>query len=152
MEQVVTISEKPVLATEAHDWLSGQGDAGAVVMFTGHVRDEQGQVAGLELEHFPGMAESELAGILDEAAQRWSIARVWIQHRVGALASGELIVLVGVATAHRQAAFQAAAFIMDFLKTRVPIWKKTVNAAGEAAWVEDRQRDRDAAARWREED
>ena len=134
-----------------HQWLAGDGDAGAVVLFTGHVRDEAGQVSGLVLEHYPQMAEAETLRILEQAQARWPLLRAWVQHRVETIRPGELIVLVGVASEHRQAAFEAAAFVMDFLKTRVPIWKKTLSADG-ATWVSARHRDELAAARWQPEE
>ena len=123
---------------------------GAVLGFIGYVRDfNDGQeVSGLFLEHYPGMTEKALAAIVAEAEQRWPLLRVEVVHRVGALAPGEPIVFVGTASAHRQAAFDAGNFIMDYLKTRAPFWKKETGAAGEH-WVEGRDSDQAAAARWR---
>ena len=123
---------------------------GAVLGFVGYVRDfNDGQeVSGLFLEHYPGMTEKALAAIVAEAEQRWPLLRVEVVHRVGALAPGEPIVFVGTASAHRQAAFDAGNFIMDYLKTRAPFWKKETGSAGER-WVEGRDSDQAAAARWR---
>lgn len=122
---------------------------GAVVGFVGYVRDfNAGQdVAGMFLEHYPGMTEKALAKIAVEAEQRWPLLRLEILHRVGALEPGEPIVFVGTASAHRQAAFDACNFVMDYLKTRAPFWKKEQGSAG-SSWVEGRDSDKDAAQRW----
>ena len=122
---------------------------GAVVSFVGYVRDfNDGQpVAGMLLEHYPGMTEKALAGIEAEARVRWPLLTVEIIHRVGALEPGEPIVFVGTSSAHRQAAFDACAFIMDYLKTRAPFWKKERTPEGER-WVEGRCSDQQAAQRW----
>ena len=122
---------------------------GAVVSFVGYVRDfNDGQaVAGMLLEHYPGMTEKALAKIEAEARERWPLLTVEIIHRVGALEPGEPIVFVGTSSAHRQAAFDACNFIMDYLKTRAPFWKKEDTPEG-ARWVEGRDSDQDAAARW----
>ena len=122
---------------------------GAVVGFVGYVRDyNEGQdVAGMYLEHYPGMTEKALAKIVAEAEARWPLLRVEVLHRVGALIPGEPIVFVGTASAHRQAAFEACDFIMDYLKTRAPFWKREDTAEG-ARWVEGRDSDQQAAARW----
>ena len=113
-------------------------DVGAIVSFTGQVRD-----AALELEHYPGMAEREIATLLEGARSRWPLLGAIVVHRHGRLAVGDAIVLVLTASSHRQAAFEAASYLMDWLKTRAPFWKK--EAGG---WVEARDSDRDAAARW----
>ena len=122
---------------------------GAVVSFVGYVRDfNDGQpVAGMLLEHYPGMTEKALAGIEAEARGRWPLLTVEIIHRVGSLEPGEPIVFVGTSSAHRQAAFDACAFIMDYLKTRAPFWKKERTPEGER-WVEGRCSDQQAAERW----
>lgn len=122
---------------------------GAVVGFVGYVRDyNDGQeVAGMFLEHYPGMTEKALAKIVAEAEARWPLLRVEVLHRVGALTPGEPIVFVGTASAHRQAAFEACDFIMDYLKTRAPFWKREDTRAG-TRWVEGRDSDQQAAARW----
>lgn len=125
------------------------GEAGAVVTFTGHVRgDAADGVATMTLEHYPGMTEQALADIEAEARDRWPLTDALIIHRVGRLAPGERIMMVATASRHRQAAFDAAAFLMDYLKTRAPFWKKEETAAGEGAWVEARDIDDEAAARW----
>jgi molybdopterin synthase catalytic subunit len=122
---------------------------GAVLGFVGYVRDfNAGQeVAGMLLEHYPGMTEKALAKIAAEAEQRWPLLRLEILHRIGALEPGEPIVFVGTASAHRQAAFDACNFVMDYLKTRAPFCKHEQGAAG-PRWVEGRTSDKDAAQRW----
>ncbi len=124
-------------------------DAGAIVSFVGVVRGEsQGEkLVSMTLEHFPGMTERELERIAKEARSRWSLQGVSIVHRVGELKPGERIVLVVTAAAHRRAAFEAAEFLMDYLKTRAPFWKRELRASGEH-WVEARGSDDEAAARW----
>ncbi|MCU7649287.1 molybdopterin synthase catalytic subunit MoaE [Pseudomonas piscis] len=122
---------------------------GAVVGFVGYVRDfNDGQdVHGMFLEHYPGMTEKALAKIAEEAGQRWPLLKLEILHRIGALAPGEPIVFAAAASAHRQAAFDACAFVMDYLKTRAPFWKKEQTADG-PRWVEGRHSDQAAAERW----
>ena len=124
-------------------------DCGAVVEFTGYVRGGEGSAAvtTLELEHYPGMTERSLQLILEDAAARWPLLAATVVHRVGRLAPGEPIVWVGVGAAHRGEAFAACDFIMDFLKTRAPFWKKEHGPAG-SAWVEARSSDDERAARW----
>jgi molybdopterin synthase catalytic subunit len=125
-------------------------DAGAVVSFIGVVRGESHgeKLVSMTLEHFPGMTERELDRIAREARSRWSLSGVSVVHRVGELKPGERIVLVVTAAAHRKAAFEAAEFLMDYLKTRAPFWKRELRASGEH-WVEARASDDEAAARWR---
>jgi molybdopterin synthase catalytic subunit len=122
---------------------------GACVVFTGRVRGEGsiGSLEALELEHYPGMTEQAIAAVIAEARGRWPVDALRVVHRVGRLACGEEIVLVGAASSHRGAAFSAAQFVMDYLKTRAPIWKKEIGASG-AHWVESRDSDTEAAARW----
>lgn len=124
---------------------------GAVVNFVGYVRDiNQGEtVTGLFLEHYPGMTERSLQNIIDNARARWPLRAVEIVHRIGPLSTGEPIVFVGVSSPHRQAAFEACAFIMDYLKTDAPFWKREDVACG-ARWVDARDSDRSAVARWAE--
>src|SRR5690606_14277694 len=110
-----------------------------------------GRLEALELEHYPGMAERQLRRIAEEAARRWELTRIAIVHRHGRIAAGERIVFVATAATHRQAAFDAASFIMDYLKTEAPFWKKEHpkgDARGE--WVASRQSDEEAASRWRD--
>jgi len=121
---------------------------GAVVTFTGRVRGLATEVLqALELEHYPGMTEKALARIVAQARQRWELGPVVVRHRVGRLHPGEAIVFVGVASAHRQAAFEAAQFIMDYLKRDAPFWKKEVSDDGQR-WVEQKASDLSAAAAW----
>ncbi|QEI06055.1 molybdopterin synthase catalytic subunit MoaE [Pigmentiphaga aceris] len=122
---------------------------GAVVNFVGLVRDRNdgAQVSAMTLEHYPGMTERALEKIVAEAAQRWSLAAVRVIHRVGTLRAPDQIVLVATASMHRGDAFEACAFIMDYLKTRAPFWKREDTPAG-SRWVEARESDDDAAARW----
>ena len=133
---------------------AGRTDIGAIVTFTGTVRgDTSGTGAGngiaaMTLEHYPGMTEEELARVEAEAAARWPLQASLIVHRVGTLRPGDNIVLVATASAHRQAAFDAAAFLMDYLKTRAPFWKKETAADGRELWVEARESDDAAAERW----
>lgn len=124
-------------------------DIGAVVAFTGLCRDEGGRLAALELEHYPGMAEAQIGRIAAQAATRWPLCGLVVIHRHGVIAAGEPIVLVATASTHRQAAFEAASFIMDFLKTRAPFWKREHLADGAlGGWVEAATGDDEAAARW----
>ena len=139
------------LSVETDKLLGGRSDVGAVVTFTGKVRgDDDGRaVSTLTLEHYPEMTEAEMARIEQEAMQRWPLQAVLLLHRVGELKAGDNIVLVIAASAHRQAAFEAASFLMDYLKTRAPFWKKETGADGSTTWVEARSEDDDAADRWR---
>ena len=128
----------------------GRNDVGAVVTFSGLCRDEGGRLAALELEHYPGMAEAEIGRIAGEAVRRWPVSGLIAIHRHGMIAPGEEIVLVVAASAHRQAAFEAASFLMDFLKTRAPFWKREHLADGSAGeWVDARAEDDRAEDRWR---
>ncbi len=128
----------------------GDRSVGAVAAFVGTVRDvnADASVATMTLEHYPGMTEKALAAIIDDAKARWPIADALVIHRVGALQPADQIVLVGVTSAHRGDAFAACEFIIDYLKTRAPFWKKEDTPEG-ARWVEARASDDDAAARWR---
>lgn len=128
----------------------GRRDIGAVVSFCGLCRDEGGALAALELEHYPGMAEEEIGRIASEAARRWPLNAITVIHRFGRMAPGESIVLVVTASSHRQAAFEAASFLMDFLKSNAPFWKKEFHADGtEGGWVEAKEDDERALERWR---
>jgi molybdopterin synthase catalytic subunit len=124
-------------------------DIGAVVSFSGICRSGEGSetIAALTLEHYPGMAEAEIARHAETAMSRWPLTGLTVIHRVGRIVPGENIVLVLTASQHRQAAFQAAEFLMDYLKTNAPFWKREESAAG-TSWVEARNHDDAAAARW----
>jgi molybdopterin synthase catalytic subunit len=128
---------------------AGRADVGAVVTFTGLCRDEGGTLAALELEHYPGMAEAEIGRIARQAAGRWPLTGLTVIHRYGRIEPGANIVLVVAASSHRQAAFDAANFLMDFLKTRAPFWKKEHPADGsQGDWVDAREADDAATERW----
>ncbi len=141
--------EKFDAAVESAKLTRGRTDIGAVVTFTGICRgDESGKpIAALTLEHYPGMAEAEIARHVEDARGRWPLLGVTVIHRYGRIAPGEDIVLVVTASSHREAAFAAAEFLMDYLKTRAPFWKQ-VEAAGSAKWVEAKSSDDSAADRW----
>lgn len=133
-------AEIATLAATSHD-------IGAVVSFTGLVRGSPDTVRAMELEHYPGMTERALQQIMDEARARWPLAGALIIHRVGPMQPGENIVLVLAASRHRRAAFEAAEFLMDYLKTKAPFWKREETPEG-AAWVDARDSDDSAASRW----
>ncbi len=137
-------------ATEASALTRGRTDIGALVTFTGICRGaESGEpIAALTLEHYPGMAEAEIARHVEEAKARWPLHGVTVIHRYGRIAPGENIVLVVTASSHREAAFAAAEFLMDYLKTQAPFWKQ-VEGAGGKTWVEAKNTDDAAAARWK---
>ena len=137
------------LAEEMSLLEQGNTNDGAVVTFTGRVRDNNLglKVSGLYLEHYPGMTESSLEKILDIAKSRWDIGRVRVIHRIGQLKLGEQIVFVGVTSKHRQDAFAAAEFIMDYLKVKAPFWKKELTEQGEK-WLDARQTDTSKAQQW----
>lgn len=137
------------VSAELVDLRAGHPDAGAVVAFVGTVRelDGCGAISALELEHYPGMTEAALADIAAEARRRWPVLDVAIVHRVGRLRASEQIVLAAACARHRGDAFAACEFVMDFLKTRAPFWKKESTPVG-ARWVDARASDDAAAARW----
>ncbi|QUS36283.1 molybdenum cofactor biosynthesis protein MoaE [Falsirhodobacter algicola] len=121
-------------------------EAGAVVSFSGLVRDSGG-MAAMEIEHYPGMTEKAIAAIADEAIRRWSLERALVIHRHGRLEVGAPIMMVATAARHRAEAFAAAEFLMDYLKSRAPFWKKEIGTGGES-WVAAREADEDALRRW----
>ena len=121
--------------------------AGAVVSFTGLVRDVTGGLSGMEIEHYPSMTEKALGAIRAEAMQRWDLADALVIHRFGRLDVGEAIMMVATASRHRKDAFEAAEFLMDYLKSRAPFWKKEITNAG-ADWVASTDEDEDALSRW----
>ena len=135
------------LGAEVAAFAAGVRGAGAVVSFTGLVRDEGGTLSAMEIEHYPGMTEKELERIEAEATERWPLQASLIVHRVGTLKPGDNIVLVVTAAAHREAAFEAANFLMDYLKTEAPFWKLE-ERGGQKRWVEPRASDDRAKARW----
>ncbi|MDK3072230.1 molybdenum cofactor biosynthesis protein MoaE [Sedimentitalea sp. JM2-8] len=133
-------------AAELRDF--GAGDTGAIVTFVGVVRDnEVGDLETMEIEHYPGMTEAALAGIAEEAERRWSLGDVMVIHRYGGLKTGERIMMVATAARHRKAAFEAAEYLMDYLKSRAPFWKKEITRSG-AEWVAAKADDEAALDRW----
>lgn len=154
---MIRVTSEPFdIAAEICALTDGRTDVGAVVSFTGLVRDLSQDVAGeaaisaMTLEHYPGMTERALEAIETEARDRWPLTGVTIVHRYGRLEPGDQIVLVVTASAHRRAAFEAADFLMDYLKTRAPFWKREETPEG-SVWVEARAHDDAAADRWRSE-
>jgi molybdopterin synthase catalytic subunit len=150
MTTIVRLQREPFdIAAEADKLAGGRNDVGALVTFAGICRaDENGApIAALILEYYPGMAEAEIARHVEEARARWPLLGVTVIHRYGRIVPGESIVLVVTASSHRQAAFAAAEFLMDYLKTRAPFWKQVEKAAG-TEWVEAKASDDSAAARW----
>ena len=121
--------------------------AGAVVSFTGVVRDVDGSLVAMEIEHYPGMTEKAIATIVSEAQTRWDLAGALVIHRHGRLTAGDQIMMVATASRHRVDAFQAAEFLMDYLKSRAPFWKKEMTQSGDG-WVEARDEDEAALDRW----
>ncbi|MBK1624241.1 molybdenum cofactor biosynthesis protein MoaE [Afifella marina] len=146
----IRIQPQPFDAEEESKQLTeGRSDVGALVTFTGYCRDEGGTLAALTLEHYPGMAEAEIGRIAEEAAARWPLSGLTAIHRHGRIVPGEPIVLVAAASSHRQAAFEAASFMMDYLKTRAPFWKKEERVGDrDGDWVRAKATDDAAAGRW----
>ncbi|WP_442753599.1 molybdenum cofactor biosynthesis protein MoaE [Methylocystis sp. JAN1] len=148
----------PTIRVQAEDFdpgreeaslIDGRRDVGAVVAFIGLCRDEDGRLAALELEHYSGMAEEEIRRVAHEALARWPLLGLTVIHRYGVIRPGERIVLVVASAHHRGEAFGAAEFLMDYLKTRAPFWKKERRADGtDGGWVEAKDSDDAAAARW----
>lgn len=147
----VRVQSEPFdMGLEVQRLTAGRTDTGAVVTFQGLVRGEaHGRaLASMALEHYPGMTEAELSRIEEEARRRFALQDCLIVHRFGELRVGEPIVLVVTLSAHRQAAFEAASFLMDYLKTRAPFWKKETDTRGEGSWVDARDEDDAALERW----
>ncbi len=151
---VVRIQREPFdLQAELAGLRAASRDVGALVSFTGLCRDEGGRLAALELEHYPGMAEAEIARVAAEAAARWPLLGLVAIHRHGLIRPGEDIVMVAAASSHRAAAFAAAEFLMDYLKTRAPFWKREhLVDGGVGGWVEAKDIDDAAAARWEKDE
>lgn len=144
----VAVQSQPFdVGAEVSAFTSGVRGAGAVVSFTGLVRDEGGTLSAMEIEHYPGMTEKAISAIAEEAVGRWSLADALVIHRFGKLGSGEAIMMVATAAPHRGDAFAAAEYLMDYLKSRAPFWKKELGAGGEA-WVAAKDADEDALKRW----
>ncbi len=151
MHEVRVQAEPFDIAAEQEALWRGRPEVGALVTFVGLMRDMNAgeRVSRMTLEHYPGMTEKALAAIAEEAANRWDLQGIRIVHRVGDLMPQDPIVLVAVASSHRGEAFRACEFLIDYLKTKAPFWKKEVTEAGER-WVEARPTDDEAAGRWEE--
>ncbi|MAY31696.1 MAG: molybdenum cofactor biosynthesis protein MoaE [Rhodovulum sp.] len=145
----VRVQEEPFdFGVEANAFATGRTDAGAVVTFTGIVRDlARGDLDRMVIEHYPGMTERALEKIEADARARWDLRDVLIIHRYGAMGPGDMIMMVATASPHRVDAFEAAEFLMDFLKSRAPFWKKEITQSGEE-WVASKAEDEDALSRW----
>lgn len=146
MKPHIRIQQEDFDLNDEVEALTNEG-VGAVASFVGVVRGDE-KLMSLTLEHYPGMTEREIASHVEEAATRWSLLGATVIHRVGTLKPGERIVLVVTASSHRRAAFEACEFLMDYLKTRAPFWKRE-DRSGESAWVEARASDDEAAERWK---
>ncbi|MFC0323833.1 molybdopterin synthase catalytic subunit MoaE [Gallibacterium melopsittaci] len=145
----IHVQSEPFDQNKIYQWTAALPETGATVLFIGKVRDMNlgDSVSGLYLEHYPAMTKKALREIADQAAARWQLQRIYIVHRVGQLYTGDEIVAVAVSSAHRGSAYQANEFIMDFLKTKAPFWKKETTQQGDR-WLESRASDDDAAERW----
>ena len=135
------------LGAESNAFAAAVPGAGAVVTFTGLVRDNGGQLGAMEIEHYPGMTEKAIAAIMDQAISRWALVDALVIHRYGVLQAQDPIMMVATAALHRADAFAAAEFLMDYLKSRAPFWKKEIGAHG-ADWVAAKDSDEDALKRW----
>jgi len=143
----ISVQEAPFDAGAEIAAFGGGANVGAVVTFTGIVRDDTGRMTALELEHYPAMTETAITRIAEEAMARWDLADCLVIHRYGRLAVGAPIMMVATAARHRAAAFAAAEFLMDYLKSRAPFWKKEIGPEGEA-WVAAKETDEEALKRW----
>ncbi len=154
MAKIVVRTEDFDVAAEITSLIGGRTDIGGLGCFIGIVREDkaqgiaEGAIRALTLEHYPAMTERALTRITDEAERRWELLGCTVVHRVGRMLPGENIVLVLAASAHRQAALDATAFLIDWLKTKAPFWKREEFANGDGVWVEARQSDDAASARW----
>ncbi|MDE3987217.1 molybdopterin synthase catalytic subunit MoaE [Glaesserella parasuis] len=150
MEQtLIQVQQDPFDQNAIYKWLSEQHSVGATTLFVGKVREMNlgDSVSGLYLEHYPAMTEKALREIVDEAKSRWELQRVAVIHRIGQLYTGDEIVLVGVSSAHRGNAYHANEFIMDYLKTKAPFWKRETTDHGDR-WIEGRESDQESADKW----
>ncbi|OYU38510.1 MAG: molybdenum cofactor biosynthesis protein MoaE [Pseudorhodobacter sp. PARRP1] len=145
--RVIVQAEPFDLGALSNAFAEGAGGAGAVVTFTGLVRDNGGALSAMEIEHYPGMTEKAITAMVDEARARWALLDALVVHRYGRLAGGEAIMMVATAARHRAEAFAAAEFLMDYLKSRAPFWKKELTSDG-AEWVAAREVDEAALKRW----
>jgi molybdopterin synthase catalytic subunit len=150
MTTLIHLQREPFdVAAETEKMTGGRTDIGALVTFTGICRADEGgePIVALTLEHYPGMAEAELARHVEEARARWPLLGATVIHRFGRILPGEVIVLVATASSHREAAFAAASFLMDYLKTRAPFWKQVQTRTG-ASWIDAKALDEAAVERW----
>lgn len=144
----IVVQDAPFdFAAEAGVFAAGRKVSGAIVTFTGVVRDIEGGLEAMEIEHYPGMTEAALTEIAQEATARWELEDALVIHRHGRLAPAEMIMMVATAARHRKNAFEAAEFLMDYLKSRAPFWKREITAKG-AQWVAAKDEDEDALKRW----
>ncbi len=146
----IVVQDAPFdFGAEAEAFASGRHDMGAIVTFTGVVRDfGNGGLDAMEIEHYPGMTQKALEAIAAEAVTRWSLGDVLVIHRYGRMEPGEKIMMVATAAPHRKDAFEAAEYLMDYLKSRAPFWKKEHATTGETSWVAAKDEDEDALTRW----
>lgn len=149
MSDYIEVTQAKLDSANALTWLKASPEGvGALVSFTGLVRElEDASLKSMELEHYPGMTEKALQRIVEQARERWPLNRVWVVHRVGQMTLADEVVQVAVSSAHRKAAFEAAIFIMDYLKRDAPFWKREVSDQG-AVWVEQKTTDLEAANSW----
>lgn len=147
---VVRTQKEDFNQNDCYECLRTDAKQGAIVTFTGLVRDfsDEQSLSAIELEHYPAMTNKAMLQLVEDARARFEIAKIVLIHRVGRLAANEQIVFVGVSSQHRKAAFDTAQFIMDRLKNDVPLWKKEINTAGEAKWVEVKVSDKQAGKQW----
>jgi molybdopterin synthase catalytic subunit len=145
--QVRVQSEAFNAGDELNGFTASCGNVGAIVSFTGITRDVSAGLEVMEIEHYPGMTERAIEGIVNEAVDRWSLDNALVIHRYGELKSGDPIMMVATASKHRSDAFEAADFLMDYLKSRAPFWKKERTSEG-ADWVASKDEDEDALKRW----
>ena len=144
----VVVQEEPFdFGAEADTFAAGRTDMGAVVTFTGVVRDVSGTLETMEIEHYPGMTQKALEAIAAEAEARWDLGEILVIHRYGRMGPGERIMMVATASKHRGHAFEAAEYLMDYLKSRAPFWKKESGSGG-TSWVAAKDEDEDALSRW----
>ena len=151
MEATIVRVQKEIfeVAAETARLTEGRSDLGALVTFTGLCRDEDGSLSALEIEHYAGMAEAEIGRVVEEARARWPVDGVLVIHRYGLIRPGDPIVLVATSGRHRAETFAAAEFLMDFLKTRAPFWKKAHTGAAAGDWIAAKKQDDAAAEKWR---
>ena len=146
----IVVQQSPFdLGQETARFASGHRNMGAIVTFTGVVRDsDDGSLSAMEIEHYPGMTERALTEIAESAQNRWNLGDVLVIHRFGTLHPGEMIMMVATASRHRKDAFEAAEYLMDYLKSRAPFWKRETTSDGASSWVAARDEDEDALDRW----